>query len=164
MMIKKFYKQRGTGMVSNALERISRNYNVLFYGCRFTPTAADTAHYEVWRLDYDHEPTKKEVKSAIEELINQQTQEKIVGGFHWNGKPVWLSQENQINFRSPVTLPMRFKLGEEGDGSPVYHTFDSRDELDDFNHAVSNHIAQCIEEGYREKDAVDYDAILQQKD
>ena len=38
------------------------------------------------------------VKKAIIDDINARTDEKILSGFVWNGKPVWLSSESQTNF------------------------------------------------------------------
>ncbi len=152
-----FFKQHGAERADTKLNRISDTNFTLF--CSFGMD--DLGGYR-WRKDYDHRPTVVELRSDIETLINEQTRQHILTGFSYDDKPVWLSQENQLNFRAPVKLPVRFKLCEDADGNPVYHTFESRDELDGFNRAVAGHIVQCLEEGYREKDAVDYESILQQ--
>ena len=43
-------------------------------------------------------PSFEMVKEAIFEDINAQTNEAILTGFKWNGKPVYLSEANQKNF------------------------------------------------------------------
>ena len=68
----------------------------------------------------------------------------------------YLSEENQLNFRSAPTVPVRYKMGELADGTSAYRVFETREELAEFNEAVANHIAQCLNAGWDEKDAVDY--------
>ena len=87
------------------------------------------------------------VKDAIIADINARTDEKIVGGLVWTPQaggdpiPVWLSTENQFNFKSAydlavqkqgATLPVTFKMGEDEEGNPVYHTFETMEDADDF--------------------------------
>ena len=75
-----------------------------------------------YRHVFDHKPTKEELKNVIEEHINSMTDEKILTGYVWNGKPVWLSKESQFNFKAAydlavqkdgANLPVKFKLGED---------------------------------------------------
>jgi len=105
------------------------------------------------------------VKTAILGDINHRTDEKILSGLVWQDKPVWLSQENQFNFKAAydmavqtqgATLPVTFKLGEREGGTPVYHTFGTMEESTDFYTAAVNHIHQSVEDGWREKDAIDW--------
>ena len=56
-----------------------------------------TYHY---RKNYDHKPTIEELKADITAFINKHTDERILSGFKWNGKAVWLSAENQPNFKA----------------------------------------------------------------
>jgi hypothetical protein len=73
----------------------------------------------------------------INDYYNKQTDYKIVSGFKWKEKPVWLSSENQFNFKAAydlakqtdgANLPVMFKIGEEN-GDPVYYTFETIEEL-----------------------------------
>lgn len=105
------------------------------------------------------------VKDAIIADINARTDAKILNGLVWNGKPVWLSQENQFNFKAAYdlavqtdgdTLPVTFKLGEAEDGTPVYHTFETMGDSTDFYTAAVNHIHQTVADGWAEKDAIDW--------
>lgn len=110
-----------------------------------------------------------DVKAAIIADINAQTDEKILSGFVWNGTTVWLSAENQRNFSEAQRLgivPVTFKLGEQEDGTPVYHTFDTTAELDGFYHQAAAYIQQCLQTGWYVKDNIDwtpYEAMFAEK-
>ena len=107
--------------------------------------------------------TLDDVKKAIIADINAKTDEKILTGFVWNGLPVWLSPENQRNFseadrkaeKNPDILPIVFKIGEQ-DGQPVYHTFETYEELDGFYTQAFSYIQRCLSEGWQRKDAFDF--------
>ena len=71
---------------------------------------------------FDHKPVKEELTKLITDEINARTNRKIIEGLTWNGIPVWLSTENQLNFKSAydmavqaagASLPVEFKLGEQ---------------------------------------------------
>lgn len=112
--------------------------------------------------DFDHRPTADEIRALFVELVNEKVQQSILTGMVYNDMPVWLSEENQLNFRSTPTVPVRFKLGEAEDGSPVYHTFTTQKELTAFNKAVADHIAACLNEGWTEKDCFDVEPYLRE--
>lgn len=107
----------------------------------------------------------EEIKEAILADINAQTDENILKGFVWENKKVWLSGENQFNFKAAYdlaiqteggNLPIKFKLGEEEDGTPVYHTFDTLIELQDFYTKAIGYINQCLNKGWELKDSIDW--------
>ena len=115
--------------------------------------------------------TFDDVKNTILDDINAQTDEKIVSGFVWtpaiggNPIPVWLSTENQFNFKSAydlavqtngATLPVTFKMGEDTDGNPVYHTFETMADANDFYLKAVAYVNQCLNEGWARKDAIDW--------
>ena len=109
-------------------------------------------------------PSKEQIKSAIIEDIDAHTDEKILSGFVWNGTNVWLSAENQRNFSeadrkaesNPDILPIMFKIGEDGGKNPVYHVFETFEELDGFYMQAFAYIQQCLNEGWRQKDSIDW--------
>lgn len=124
-------------------------------------------------FDYRHvfnsKPTREELKKVIEAHINELTDQKILSGFIWNGKKVWLSSENEFNFKAAYdlavqtegsTLPIKFKLGEDENGDPVYHTFKTMNAFTDFYTSAIAFINQTLNEGWEEKDNVDYNALL----
>ena len=105
------------------------------------------------------------VKDAIIDDINARTDAKILSGLVWKDNPVWLSTENQFNFKAAydlavhtqgATLPVTFKLGEQEDGTPVYHTFSTIEDSTDFYTAAVNHIHNAVADGWLEKDGIDW--------
>ena len=111
------------------------------------------------------------VKQAIINDINAQTDARIQSGMVWTPKaggnpiPVWLSKENQMNFKAAydlavqkqgATLPVTFKMGEREDGTPVYHTFGTMEEAEDFYTTAVDYIHQCLTDGWRKKDNFDF--------
>ena len=76
--------------------------------------------------------------------------------------------ENQSNFKvaydlardtNGANLPIRFKLGEDADGKPVYHTFTKFEPLQDFILKAADFTNTVINEGWKEKDGVDFTAL-----
>lgn len=120
---------------------------------------------------FDHKPTMAEIKEFVIGVVDAQTDNTIVSGLVWTpqagGDPVnvWLSRENQINFKAAydlavqkhgATLPVTFKMGETGDDTPVYHTFETMEDAEDFYlHAVA-FIQQTLAAGWQKKDTIDW--------
>lgn len=153
----------GTSQRQDGLMQVSRRRWTLFYGYG---EDAEGHGYE-WRHTFDHKPTKDEVKAVIVAQINANTDEKILGGFVWNDVSVYLSNENQNNFKTAydlavqtegATLPVKFKLGEDADGNAVYHTFAELSEFADFYTKAVAFIQSALQEGWEEKDALDLTA------
>ena len=119
-----------------------------------------TADY--MEAELTHKPTDEEIKDLVRKWYNQQTDAAILSGFSYEGAPVWLSQENQYNYKAAYdlavqtdgkTLPVTFKFGT--DESPVYRTFETLDELADFYTKTVKHIQEMLEDGWKNKDAID---------
>lgn len=105
------------------------------------------------------------VKQAILADINERVTSRIVSTLTWNQKPVWLSVENQQDWKAGydhalqtegTDLPLKYKLGEDSEGQPVYHTFTSLNSFADFWDTCRRHIHQCLQEGWAEKDSIDW--------
>lgn len=103
------------------------------------------------------------MRQLITSWSNQQTDQAILSGFSYNGALVWLSAENQLNYKmaydlavqtNGATLPVTFKLGSED--VPVYQQFTSLSELDAFYRAVVAHIQNALQEGWNFKDGFDF--------
>lgn len=114
-----------------------------------------------YRHTFDHIPTKEEVNNVIETHVNALTDEKILSGHVWKGMNVWLSSENQFNFKAAYdlavqtngeTLPIMFKLGETG-SSPNYYEFNDMETFADFHKKVFSFILSTLNDGWNEKDA-----------
>ena len=155
---------------------------VIGYGLQQKADSDNCQWQEVYLYRREHPSISLEdVKRVIIADINARTDEKILSGFVWtplDGEPipVWLSTENQFNFKSAydlavqkqgATLPVTFKMGEHEDGTPVYHTFETMDDADDFYLKAVAYINQTLAAGWQEKDGIDwspYEALFPQTD
>ena len=109
-----------------------------------------------------HKPTDEEIKDLVRTWYNEQTDAAILSGFDYDNAKVWLSQENQYNYKMAYdlavqtdgqTLPVTFKFGT--DETPVYRTFDTLDELADFYTKMVAYIQTTLADGWKKKDALD---------
>ncbi|MEY8684858.1 hypothetical protein AB9N12_01510 [Bacteroides sp. AN502(2024)] len=112
--------------------------------------------------EFGHKPTGEEIRSTVMAWYNGETDTAILSGFRYNDVPVWLSQENQFNYKSAYdlavqtnggTLPVTFKFGT--DTEPHYRTFETLEELTDFYTKAMSHIRTALAEGWKKKDAFD---------
>ena len=110
-------------------------------------------------------PDPEAVAALVRGWQNARTEEEIRSGFVWEGEQVWLSEENQFNYKAAhdlavqtggKTLPVTFKLGT--DAKPVYRTFSTVDDLSAFYTAMVRHIQDALERGWRAKDAFSADS------
>lgn len=108
-------------------------------------------------------PSFGQIKSFILAEINKRTDEKILSGFMWNGMSVWLSSENQFNYKAAydlavqtggANLPTVFKFGSNDE--PKYHKFDTVEELTDFYVKAMTYINEQLAIGWAKKDAIDW--------
>lgn len=112
--------------------------------------------------DFDHKPTAEEIRQTITDHINAQADEAILTGFTYEGAPVWLSQDNQRNYLSALTLamqtqgatlPVTFKFGTSIE--PVYRTFAAMSDLAAFCAAMAAYIQGVLARAWSAKDAID---------
>lgn len=157
--MKKIY---GATERQDGLYKIGRSKWEIIYG--FGKDSENDATGFNYRERFDHKPTADEVKSIIISQINKLTDESILSGFKWNGINVWLSTENQINFKATYDLavqtngsilPIKFKLGEDAAGNPMYFTFTDVDTFTEFFVSAVQHVTSCINDGWVEKDSID---------
>lgn len=143
----------------DGIQQIGRKRWEVFYG--FGMDGGTGYNY---RQTLDYKPTVSEVKYLIIDTINANTDEKILNGFVWKGIHVYLSSENQNNFKAAfdlnmqmggAMLPIKFKLGEDAEGKTVYHTFENMEDFTDFYTSAVAYINQCLNEGWAEKDSLD---------
>ena len=154
-----FYKVVAEKRQDQVIKIGVKNY-LLIYGYG---TDEDGNGYN-FRKNYDHKPTKTELKEDITQLIDGITDSKILQGFRWNEVTVYLSTENQMNFKAAfdlnmqtdgLMLPVKFKLGEDAEGNAVYHTFENMEDFTNFYTSAVSYINQCLNEGWAEKDSLD---------
>lgn len=110
--------------------------------------------------EFSFKPTIDQVQEVILAWFNQQIDQKILTGFVWRDMPVWLSTENQFNYKaafdlaaqtSGQTLPVKFKLS---DG--FYFEFTTVADLMDFYTSAMAYIQATLNRGWTEKDTFDF--------
>ena len=113
--------------------------------------------------EFLYKPSMKEIKDTILGWMNEQIDARIVSGFVWRDMAVWLSSENQFNYKAAydlavqtngVNLPTVFKFGSTEE--PVYYKFDTLEELSDFYLKAMKYINEQLATGWYEKDNVDW--------
>jgi hypothetical protein len=115
---------------------------------------------EGWMMN---KPSVEQLKNYILNAINKEVDEKILTGFAWNDIPVWLSTENQFNYKAAYdlavmsqgkSLPITFKFGTTEE--PKYYTFESLEDISDFYVSAMAYINKTLEDGWKKKDAIDW--------
>ena len=108
-------------------------------------------------------PSMKELKEFILEEINKDVDKAILTGFKWKDIPIWLSAENQFNYKAAydlavqtngVNLPITFKFGTANE--PIYYRFETMEELQDFYIKAITYINEQLIIGWNKKDSVDW--------
>lgn len=112
---------------------------------------------------FDHKPTLQEVTDIIHQWINDTVDSRILSGFKWDEAPVWLSIENQMNYKSAFdlavqskgdSLPVTFRFGSSQ--QPVYRSFFSLEDLTAFYVQMVHYIQEQLNWGWQQKDMFDY--------
>lgn len=111
---------------------------------------------------FTHKPTITEIKDTILDWYNKKIDQEILTGFVWKGIPVWLSMENQFNYKVAYDLAVQtngqllptFKFGTTE--SPVYHKFESLEELKSFYISAMSYVTDTLATGWQAKDKIDW--------
>jgi hypothetical protein len=120
--------------------------------------------------EFNHKPSLEEIETLVTGCYNEQVTAKILSGFEYEGSVVWLSQENQFNYKAAydlavqtagASLPVTFRFG--ASGKPVYRKFETLEELERFYTAVLRHIQTTLEEGWKLKEGFDAGAYASQE-
>ena len=113
-----------------------------------------------YRHTFTERPSKEAVLKVITDKIDRDTDQRILTGFVWRGMDVWLSTENQFNFKAAYdiavmtdgsNLPLKMKIGGTND-QPNYFTFEDVPTLSDFFFSGMAHINLSLNEGWKAKD------------
>lgn len=111
-----------------------------------------------------HKATIDDVKNLILGYYNDKIDEKILSGMVWKGMKVWLSTENQFNYKAAydlafqtngANLPVMFKFGETNE--PEYYRFESMEDLSDFYMSSMKYIQDTLGEGWILKDSINWE-------
>jgi hypothetical protein len=113
--------------------------------------------------EFNHKPELDEIKSIILDWYNEKIDQEILSGMVYDNAVVWLSSENQFNYKAAydlaiqkngATLPVTFKFGTTD--KPVYKQFNSISQLEDFYIKSVSYINQTLFNGWVEKDNIDW--------
>lgn len=112
---------------------------------------------------YTLKPSLAMIKNDLEEIINNNVKNKITNGFIWKNYNIYLSTENQMNYKANFELAVQtdgknlpFRIKAEKNGKIEYLVFFGINELKDFYIAMTKHINNALEFGWQQKDAIDY--------
>lgn len=139
----------------DGLYKIGRNKWELIYGFGKDNPEDETGWN--YRQRFTYKPTQDEIIEIIKAQINADTDEKILKGFKWDGKPVLIDNETQSNITGVMAnlpylpeqaFPLQFKLGVYPDGTPSFHAFASAEEFSQFSVAGVNFKQQCYQDGW----------------
>lgn len=146
----------------DGIQQTGRRRWEIFYGYGEDALDGETRGYN-WRLTVEHKPTMSEIRGLIINQINANTDEKILTGYVYGGKKVWLSTENQFNYKAAYdlavqtegkSLPFTVKAGTTDE--PEYITFETLDDMKAFYVGGLEYVQKCLADGWTEKDSVDW--------
>lgn len=111
----------------------------------------------------NRKPTPETIKEEINTYINENVKKSIINDFTWNGMKVYLSLENQIDYKllfditllqDGTNLPevIKLKQGKE----TVHYSIESVEEFKDFMLSMNRHIRECLKQGRELKESIDY--------
>lgn len=98
-------KRFGSPKRQDGLMKVGRNKYDLFFG--FGKENEEDASGWNYYHRFTHRPTLDEIKEVITAQIDNDTDMKILTQFSWNGKAVYLSKENQMNFKAAYDLAVQ---------------------------------------------------------
>ena len=137
----------------------------------FTGETRETP-FSTWMSENVHyKPNVLWVRDTIINWYNAQIDAAILKGFVWKGMHIWLSTENQFNYKAAydlavqtqgATLPVKFKFGTTE--NPVYYTFETVEDLSDFYMSAMNFINTQLNEGWIKKDSIDWNQYIIEED
>lgn len=112
-------------------------------------------------------PTKEQIKDAIIKDINDSVVRQIHEGFEWKGHKVWLSLENQANYKAAADLAEKtydegdtvtFRFGDED--APDPYTFKDANEVIGFWEQVHRYIVATVKAGWDLKASIDWSVYI----
>lgn len=144
------------------MEVLSHDNYTLAVRWNFQPEGDNLVNY---KEDYFYQrPTIEQIEGMILNGINAEVDKNILSGYYWKDMLVWLSAENQSNYKGALdlatqmpelVLPVTIKLGTTE--NPEYYTFTELQEFQQFYVGAFAHIQRCLSEGWAKKDSFDFE-------
>lgn len=119
--------------------------------------------YTYYHQRLTHKPTLDEIKQIVCDQLNADAEERIISGYTWQDKQVWLSQVNQMNYKNTYdlaiqtggkNLPYKVKLGTEY--APEYVELATINDIEGLWLGAVAHINETLADCWAKKDAVDW--------
>lgn len=117
--------------------------------------------YEYLTYIFNSIPSVEDIKDLFISYYNTQCDLEIASGFIYDGNIVWLTLENQLNYKIALDLAsqenfktVKFKIGTLEE--PVYVTFESYEELNNFVKDIHTYISQTLQKYWEIKDNLDW--------
>lgn len=116
-----------------------------------------------YELEFNFKPSLDTIKTLILAWYNKEIDNKILSEFVWKDMPIWLSQENQFNYKAAydlaiqtkgASLPITMKFGSD---TPVYYTFTNLEDFTDFYTESIKFIQETLYEGWVAKDGINWE-------
>ena len=107
--------------------------------------------------------SKNEIKDIINAYVNSEVKKSIENKFEWNSMHIYLSLENQIDYKllfdvtmlqNGKNLPETIKFKVNGEN--IFYEIESIEEFKDFIIKMNNHIRTCIKIGNNIKESINY--------
>lgn len=146
------------------VEKTSNNIYIVRWDYVETEEESGDPIIATWTFEkFSSLPSTEYIKYMINNYYNERTNSLILSGFEWEGHKVWLSIENQTNYKNALdlaiqtngeSLPVTFKFGSSE--NPEYYEFKTINELKEFWVACNSHIQKCITDGWKIKDSIDW--------
>lgn len=143
-----------------------------------TPPAEGEHTWQWSEAAVEGRPTAEELRALVQRYYNEQADARILSGYRWEGREVWLSLENQLTYLAAAQLAHTAQTAEstasepaeasetaEAEGSeaasqpltlklgsdsePEYVTLATAGELDAFTRGWRGWITACIDEARR---------------
>lgn len=129
--------------------------------CEITCSNNDT-HY-LFNKEYRGKPTIETVSDDVLNELNSECEKEIRECFKYNEFSVWLSLENQQNYKmlydyfakNSAKLPLKVKLYDEN-GIGEYEEFASFADYEVFYFSTIEHINQTLSKYWQIKDSIDW--------
>ena len=108
-------------------------------------------------------PSIDVIQTMILSYMNEQVDNEILRDFTWNEHSVWLSTENQFNYKTAydlavqtngASLPVTFKFGTSS--NPTYHKFETLEDLSDFYLKATKFVLDTLQRGWERKDSINW--------
>ena len=112
---------------------------------------------------FNHIPSLSEIKTIVLDYYNKEIDKQILSGLTWNNMQIWLSTENQFNYKTAYdlavqtngeTLPITFKFGDNENS--IYYEFINMEEFTDFYKTSVKYVQKTLSDGWIKKENINW--------